>query len=248
MGMARQSRAPVILLTRPLPQSQRFAAQLHARWPDMTVVISPLMVPEYFSPDLPRRDFGAVILTSETGAEAARRISAAGVSLPRRAFCVGDRTALVAKSAGFQVQSAGGDADGLVALILSQHLPGPLLFLRGRDAAGNVEERLNISGTETLSAVVYAQSRQFLSEQAHQVLQGDAPVILPLFSSRTTLIFSAERPLNARSAPLWVAAMSLAVAEAAADLLPARMLTATRPDAPAMLDAIADLIAEGIAS
>ena len=189
-----------------------------------------------------------MILTSETGVKAARRISAAGCRLPERAYCVGDRTALAAKAAGFQVHSAGGDAEALVALILSQSPGGSLLFLRGQDVAGDIEKRLNAAGTETLSAIVYAQSPQKLSVQATQLLQGDAAVILPLFSPRTTRIFCAERPKNAPSAPLWVAAMSLAVAEAAADLRPARRQTAARPDAAAMLDAIADLIADGIGS
>ena len=148
------------------------------------------MVPEYLSPDLPQRDFAAVVLTSETGAEAARRISAAGCRLPKRAYCVGDRTALVAKAAGFQVQSAGADADALVALILSERSAGPLLFLRGQEVAGNIENSLNTAGTETLSSIVYAQFRQPLSGQAMHLLRGDTPVIVPLFSPRTTRIFN----------------------------------------------------------
>ncbi|MDZ4312232.1 MAG: uroporphyrinogen-III synthase, partial [Cypionkella sp.] len=66
--MARQSH-PTILLTRPDAQSQRFARQIGG------AVISPLMRPEFLTPPLPAGDFAAVVLTSETGAAAAGRIS-----------------------------------------------------------------------------------------------------------------------------------------------------------------------------
>lgn len=246
--MARQSRAPTILLTRPLPQSQRFAAQLRARWPDLSLMIAPLMAPEFLMPDLPQKDFAALILTSETGAEAARRISAAGVALPNRAFCVGDRTALAAEAAGFQAQSAQGDAEALIAHIRANPPRGPLLFLHGAQTTGDIAERVNSANTETVSAVAYAQSPQPLTEAATHLLRQPDPVILPLFSPRSARIFGTACPEGAARAPLWVAALSPAVAQMAADLAPDRMRTATRPDAAAMLDALAGLIADGISS
>jgi uroporphyrinogen-III synthase len=246
--MARQSRTPAILLTRPLLQSQRFAEQLRARWPEVEVVISPLMAPEYLQPDLPSRSFAALVLTSETGAEAARRISAAGVLLPALAYCVGDRTALAAQAAGFQTQSAQGDADALVAHIQAASPSGPLLLLRGADTTGNISERLHLAGFETVSAISYTQSPQPLSEAAVCLLRRAGPVVIPLFSPRSARIFSAQRLQSPTIALLWVAALSPAVAAAAADLVPALMRTAKRPDAAAMLDAIAALIADGMGS
>ena len=240
--MARQSRAPTILLTRPLLQSQRFAAQLRARWPDLAVVISPLMAPEFLPVDLPRRAFAALILTSETGAEAARRISAAGQGLPAIVFCVGDRTAQAAKAAGFVAQSAGGDADALVALIARQAPDGPLLFLRGQDSAGDVESRLVSAGTETVSAIVYTQTEHALTRDANRLLRASAPVILPLFSPRSARLFLSQRPDGPVKAPLWLAALSPAVAQVAAGLAPDRMGIAATPDAAAMLQAISALL------
>jgi uroporphyrinogen-III synthase len=206
------------------------------------------MATEYLQPDLPNRNFAAIVLTSETGAEAARRISAAGVGLPKLAYCVGDRTALAAKTAGFQAQSAQGDADTLVARILSNPPPGPVLFLRGTDTTGNIADRLNAANIETVSAVVYTQSGRPLSEEAKQLLRQTEPVIVPLFSPRSARIFSTERSQGRTVAPLWVAALSPVVAAVAIDLAPALMRTAQRPDAAAMLDAIAALIADGMGS
>lgn len=246
--MATQSRPPTILLTRPLPQSQRFAAQLRARWPDVEVVISPLMAPQYLQPDLPPDDFAALVLTSETGAEAARRISAAGARLPMQAICVGDRTALAAKAAGFQTRSAQGDADALIAHILTACPTGPLLVLHGADTAGNIANRLILAGIETVSRVTYVQTQQPLSATATDVLLRPSPVIVPLFSPRSARIFHAERPKGSAIAPLWVAALSRAVAEAAVELHPSRLSTAVQPDADAMLNVVAALVDDGMGS
>lgn len=243
--MARQS---TILLTRPLLQSQRFAEQLRARWPEAGVLISPLMAPDYLSPQVPTQDFTALILTSETGAEAARRISAAGHSLPCQAYCVGERTAAAAQAAGFQPRLVGGDADALVALILEDHPRGPLLFLRGQDSAGGIENRLISAGTETVSAIVYAQVPQPLTTQAQELLQRDAPVILPVFSPRSARLLIAQCAGTPPQATLWVAALSPAVAQAVSGLAPRLVQIAARPDAEAMLNAIAALPIGGIGS
>ena len=122
--MARQSQ-PTILLTRPLAQSQRFAAMVGG------AVIAPLMVPEFLSPPLPTRDFAAVVLTSETGVEAARRISAAGAPLPKRAFCVGDRTAKAAQAA----LAGSGLVVALIAMLAGIGQPAAQVALRSFAAA-----------------------------------------------------------------------------------------------------------------
>ena len=96
--MTRQSRAPTILLTRPLAQSQRFAAVL-ADVISVPVMISPLMATEFLLPALPHHTYSAVLLTSETGAIAAGRMRE---HLPKRAWCVGDRTAQVATEAAIR--------------------------------------------------------------------------------------------------------------------------------------------------
>lgn len=238
--MVRQSH-PTILLTRPLAQSQRFADQLGG------AVISPLMLPEFLHTTLPAGDFVAVILTSETGAEAARRISATGAALPALAYCVGRRTAQVAQSVGFQTLSADGDANALLALIKVRHSTGKLLLLRPEDAAGDLANSLIFAGIETVSVIAYRQKPQSLNAEATALLQGDAPVILPVFSPRSARLLAGEIRRVHGTAPLWLAALSPAVAQAFD--LPTRLIQiAARPEASAMLDVVLAMQRRGIGS
>ena len=244
--MAIQSRAKTLVLTRPEPQASRFARLLGKTYGDsLRVLISPLMQPRYLQPELPDRPYTALILTSETGAEAARRISAAGQGLPRLAYCVGDRTASVAADCGFLPVSAQGDADALVALIAAQRGAGPLLFLHGAETRGAVTARLNSAGIETDSAVVYDQIACPLTEEARASLTLPDPVLLPLFSPRTARLFADQMQGIAPRAPLWVAALSPAVASEAGSLAPERLEIARTPDAPSMLQALAALMVAG---
>lgn len=231
------------LLTRPAPASARFAASLRESFGQAAqIVTSPLMEPEFLRPDLPPGPFDALILTSETGAEAARRLSADINDFPRRAFCVGDRTALAATQAGFLAQSAMGDAKALVRLIQSTEPTGRFLHLRGRDSVGDIVQQLDLAGIMASEAVVYDQKPRPLTPEAAALLAGAAPVILPLFSPRSADLMAQTGPVRA---PLWIAALSPAVAEHARPLQPDRMAIADRPDAPALLRAIEYLCAAG---
>ena len=237
MAMARQSRAPTILLTRPLPQSQRFAAAL-AGMGGVAVVISPLMAPHLLRPALPLRDYAAVILTSETGAQAAAGLG----PLPERAYCVGDRTAQVARDLGFEAISAQGDARALRALILAQGEVGPLLHLRGQDTRGDLAENLTAGGIGTDSVVVYDQSPQPLTPEAVAVIAAGGPLIVPVFSPRSARLL-VQALADKAHGPLWLAALSPAVAEELRPLRPDGLETAERSDAEAMVLAVQRLIA-----
>jgi uroporphyrinogen-III synthase len=233
--MTPQSRAIPVILTRPAAQGDRFASALRERFGEAVQVIqSPLIAPVFLPATLPPENFRAVILTSETGAEAAARLP----DLPRLAWCVGDRTAATARSLGFDARSAAGDADALVAAILAAGLAGPLIHLRGRDSRGDVAARLTRAGVATAEVEVYAQAPQPPSAEAKALLRGAAPVVVPLFSPRTATIFAGTRP----TAPLFIAALSPAVAAAVAELPTRRIVTASRPDAAAMVEALVPLI------
>jgi uroporphyrinogen-III synthase len=231
--MPAQPRPPV-LLTRPAAQSARFADQMRDRFGALRVVISPLLAPAFLRPALPD-GAAAVIFTSETGVAAAR---AGGWILPDMAYCVGDRTAQAAQAAGFTARSAGGDAGALVALLTQQRPPSRLLHLRGADARGDVAATLTTAGVPTDEAVVYDQQPQPATPEAQALLLGDAPVIVPLFSPRSARLFIAAGNWQA---PLWVAALSPAVAD---DIVghAARLVVARHPDAVHLLDSIDSLI------
>lgn len=235
--MARQSQ-PTILLTRPLAQSQRFADQIGG------ALISPLMRPEFLSPPLPSGDFTAIVLTSETGVEAAGRISAAGTALPKQAFCVGNRTAAAARAVGFEASSAVGAAHDLLAYIIAAAPVGRLLLLKGQDSVGDLEQRLISAGIETVSQVTYRQIAQYLTDEAIAVLQETHPVILPIFSPRSAKLLADELRRIAAKAPIWLAALSPTVAEAF-DFPTVFAEIAARPDSAAMQQAVQALRGRG---
>lgn len=240
--MVPQLHALPVLLTRPAAQAARFAEELAARFGNrLRPVISPLMAPRYLAPDWPDAAYSTLILTSETGAEAAARLRAQGRVLPDRAVCVGDRTAHAAQEAGFSASSAQGDAEALLTHILSSGDPGPFLHLRGRDARGDIAPRLAAQGRPAHAAIVYDQEALPLTDDAVQVLGGRDPVVVPLFSPRSVALLAERGPFNA---PLLVAAISPAAAARAAALRPLRLVTAGRPDGAAMLDAVESLISD----
>jgi uroporphyrinogen-III synthase len=236
--MAKQSDGnPVpVLLTRPLAQAQAFAAALTDRFgPGVRPLIAPLMAPELLTPPLPDGPFKGVIFTSATGVLAA----AAWPDLPRRAWCVGDRTAAEARQAGFAARSAGGDAAALVAAIRADPPEGRLLHLRGEDARGDIAATLTADGIATDEVIVYRQVPQPLTAAAQALLQGDGPVILPLFSPRSATLFG--RAAGAVRARLHVVAISRAVP--ATEIRHASLTLAGQPDGPGMLDAIGQALA-----
>lgn len=219
--------APVLLLTRPEAAARRFALQLGL---SVETLLAPLFRIDQLDVAAIPADLHAIILTSENGAIAAARIR----NLPHRAYCVGDHTAEVAREEGFDPISAKGDAEALIALILSQTNPGSLLHIRGEHARGNIVERLNAAGIAALELVTYRQQDLPLSAPAMAVLQGQRPVILPLFSPRTVTMLAQLGPF---AAPLHAICISAAVAEQANALSPLTMTITANPDAGAMANA-----------
>jgi uroporphyrinogen-III synthase len=227
---------PILLLTRPAAASARTRAAVELARPGVVVVESPVMeiarVP-FAVGEIP----GGVILTSENGAEVA-----AGLGLPEGtvAWCVGDRTAEVARAAGLRDISADGDAEALLRLILSAPEAGPLLHLRGEHARGDIVPRLRAAGRAARDAVVYRQVELPLTAGARAALGGSAPVVVPLYSPRSAAILARQGPF---AAPLRVVAMSGAVARAATALGPESIVQIDNPDGRAMLSAILGLLA-----
>lgn len=230
--MARQSRhAPPlpVLITRPEPQASRFAAELSARLGDsVRAVVSPLMAPVFLSPSLP--DAAALVLTSESAVQALPGLRG---PLPKRAFCVGGRTAEAARSAGLEAISAEGDAKALAALILSGPIDGPLLWLRGDDTAGDLAGTLDRVGVRLEQALVYRQDPRPLSPEAQALLREQGPVIVPLFSPRTARLFTGAATEG--TAALHLCSLSAAVDQAASALAARSRTIANRPTGDALL-------------
>jgi uroporphyrinogen-III synthase len=200
------------------------------------------MEAEHLSPPIPDNDFSAVIFTSETGVAAAVAAFGGSARLPVDAWCVGDHTAKVARDAGFRAVSAGGDADALFAAIIARQPKGMLLHLHGQEVRGDLAQRLKNAGIETISSVVYRQTVRPLTPVAEAVLKDKRRVIVPLFSPRTAVLLCAEYRRIGGTAPMLPIALSPAVA-AAFDIEAFPCRIAARPDAGAMIDEIALLIA-----
>jgi len=235
--MVIQSRPVHLLLTRPRLQGQRFVRQLRAGLDhNFRVIFAPLLSPVFLHPALPLETFTAVIFTSETAVAA----SCAMCSLPKAAFCVGDQTARAARRAGFTTRSAAGDAEALVRLIIDTAPSGPLLHLHGADTRGDIASRLNSAGIETHAMTVYRQEPGILSPAARRLLNMDAPAIVPLFSPRTARIFSSQLEPT-MPAPLYVVAISAAVAQVVQGQSIRDVRIAVEPTAEAMIAGIGQI-------
>lgn len=221
----------IVLLTRPEAQSQRFALQLkRTHGPSLNVVIAPLLEPDYLDVEVDFSRYDAVVLTSQSGAIAFRHLNG---PVGMRAYCVGNRTAEVARNAGTRPLSADGDLKALNALLNKEARGEKLLHLSGAAVAGAVE------GADRI--VAYQQREVAFTDRVTALLSQPQEVLVPLFSPRTAQLF--ERNLIAGSqARLHAVCLSAAVA----DILTQERYVSTRickaPDAVSMLDELSSLV------
>lgn len=226
---------PHFLLTRPLLQSRRFAAQLTARFGDVPITIAPLMQPLELSFVQPKGPFDAVIFTSETGVAFARGVT----DLPPLAYCVGDHTAKAARAAGFDAISAKGDWRDLLSAIGTQH--NRLLYLHAQEASPDLPKSLIFAGIDTVSVPIYCQEPLALTPQACLILAQNAPVIAPIFSARSARLLGAHLGQTPCRAPILVAALSAQVAQAIG--FPVHKIAiATAPNGQSLIGAISQLL------
>lgn len=234
-----QDPRPILLLTRPDAGSVRFARAFQARFgQDWPVVMSPLAQTEWRSPTIPEGTWQEIIFTSENGVAGFVRL---GARHGRHAWCVGPRTACAARRAGFAVTEGPGTAAGLAAMIAAAGVPGPVLWPRGAHVAMDIPGLLAPAGIHVAPVIVYDHAPARLTVEAEMLLKGTVAILLPLFSPRSAT--SAGHALSGRTAPLWIAAISAATAEAGALLGADRQVIAEKPDSTAMLGALAALLA-----
>jgi uroporphyrinogen-III synthase len=239
-----RARDAVLLLTRPEPAARRFAAEAEqAVGPFAQVVIAPLqrIVPLGPLPALPPG--AALAFTSENGVAMAVAAGLGGQAAggPRRAYCVGARTAAAARAAGFEARAAEGCADALLAAILADPPPGPIVHLAGRHQRGDLAERLRAAGLPATRIAAYDQQAAEVSDEARAALAGARPVVAPLFSPRSAALL-AERMPAAPRAPLLLVFLSPAVAEAWTGPPPLAARVAARPGSADLCHALRGLL------
>lgn len=232
------SSRPTLLLTRPDMAARRFAAEFRARFgADWPVIVAPLMRTRWLQPELPDRRAADIAFTSETAVAGYARLTPDRTA---RAWCVGPRTADAARAAGFAVITGPGDATGLARCIAAERAGAVVLWPQGSETAHDLRDLLDPAGVETIPLTVYDQRPEPLTDEAKTALAGDRALLLPLFSPRSARLVALAAPI--RRAPLFVAAMSRAVAEAAAALAPERLEMAPHPDTPGILTALERLL------
>lgn len=227
-----------MLLTRPLAQAERFAEDCLAQFPEIPILISPILRIEARPIARSFDGVASLILTSENAVRALARMGAKLAGLP--ALCVGDRTAAAARSIGLNAVSVGGTSDDLVEAILGRPAAGALLHLRGAESRGEIAARLSAEGRQIDEAIVYDQRPLKLSLEAKRLLSGDLPVVLPLFSPRSAALLGNDTEHS--RAPLHLVALSLAVAERWSGPTPERIVVAKKPNSTGMLHGIAQVI------
>ena len=233
--------AVTILITRPEDAAIAFADQVRARLGcGVSIVIAPILQITYLS-SLPEMDDVRVVIF--TPMHAVRAFAALTEDRGFTCYTVGTATAEAARAEGFDPIAGDGTGTSLSQRIIRDRPPGPCLYVHGEHVAFDMRSALNSAGIETKEAVLYRQKAVPLTEAALNVLRGESPVIVPLFSPRSARLFFGE---DGCMAPLFVAAMSDNVAQEIPASRVIRLELATEPTAQAMLDAVERLYGAAI--
>ena len=212
---------PTLIITRPAPDGAKFAA----RFTGVNVILAPL---QRIDPVDANCSAQGVIFTSTNGVAQAKRLGLTSGN----AWCVGNRTAQAATRAGFDAASAQGNAEDLLALILSDPPQFPIAHIRGRDARGDIAPRLRAKGIDCADCIAYQQTPIPLTAKAVAAIEGAERLIIPLFSPRAAALLLGQVKLPEH-------ADLIAISPAVAAVLGNRAIVADRPDGDAMYDATA---------
>ncbi len=216
---------PVLLMTRPEPDSRAFAGTLRGCF---DLVISPLFDVQVAESLPPIAADCGVIFTSINGV---RAWQALGGQVHHPCFAVGEATGRAARAIGFDPICAQGTAADMIPMIIRAAPTVPLVHARGRHARGGVADALVAAGIDTQAVVLYDQKAMSLNKDAISVLCGNRAVIAPLFSPRTAALFQAQAVITT---PVAVVAMSDAVAESLEQIAVQRVDIAAHPSADSM--------------
>lgn len=232
--MTLPTRPPVLLLTRPRPQSEHFARLAASALPPHEAVIAPLtdIVPLPVASDAFAGARGLVLTSANAVAMVAHLA-------PMPAWCVGAATAQAARSAGFDVRISGGDAAHLIADLASARPAGPLVHAHGVHLAADLSARLD--GLVDLRGVAVYEARTCDWPAG---LVGDLTgrqVIAPLFSPRAAELL-AGRIAGLRD----VTAVAISLACAARLPQDMRVLVSATPDTGGILSILVDVLSQGI--
>jgi uroporphyrinogen-III synthase len=212
---------PLLLLTRPEAQSRAFAARLGDTPHEALIAPVSRIVPMAWDRRL-AEGLRGVILTS------ANAVPAVADLAPLPAWCVGGATARAARASGFDARAAGGDAEALIATLLAERPPGPLLHAHGQDIARDLGAVLAGQGIELRAAAVYEARIVPWPEDLTARLRG-RQIVAPAFSPRAAAELSERLAGLARG--VTIVAISPAAAARLGPALARGALVAPHPEA-----------------
>ncbi len=235
--MSSQAR-PRILVTRSEPGASETAARLDAA--GYEAVVEPLFAIVPIDAEIP--DFDALAFTSANGV---RRFAALSHRRDATVFCVGGRTAMAAREAGFaNVTSADGDVAALGDLILAILPTGARLLHAGNeDARGDLAGRLSSSGiSASFIALFRAEPVAAPGSALARHLAGQRTFAAALIHSpRGGEVLAGMMRAATSPAPLAVVAISAAAA-APLESLASPIAIAGAPDEQSLISVLAGLV------
>ncbi len=225
-----------LLLTRPRPQGEAFAAEIGTLLPGrFRPVLAPVLEISPLPGPIPLDGVTGLLFTSANG------VAQFAARTPRRdlpAYCVGEITAEAARQAGMQASSADGDVHDLAALVRARLQPGAgsLLHIRGRHAAGSLTSMLAADGFATRAAEIYDQRPCLIAGEGRALLDAGTADVVAHFSPRSARIFADQAaregwPLSRTTSVALSAAADAALTQAGFG----RRLVATAPTRDAIV-------------
>lgn len=233
-----------LLVTRPEPDAQETAAELEAI--GHSVLVEPMtrivLLPP---PEIALRP-AAIIFTSRNAVRAAVAWPLVSGWRETTVLAVGEKTARAVRDAGFtDVRTGGGDVTRLAGAIAQALDPadGTILYIAGRDRAGDLAGRLGARGFDVTTVEAYAAvAIAEFSAGARQALATGAVDGALFFSRRAASIFGdllQKAGLLDALQRVTVYAISDSAAEPLQPFNPAGMRIASNPDAESLIASIA---------
>jgi uroporphyrinogen-III synthase len=232
-----------ILLTRPDQQGERTAEILRTRGHQVTH--APLLHIEFVSnTDLGHGPYAAVAITSANAIDAIAKHPQKEMILALPAFVVGERTAEVARRAGFaHVFSADSDVERLAEVMAAAiPLKERVLYLAGADRAGDLAGRLESAGHPVHTVEVYrAVAAESLPTDVIHLLRSDSIHAVLHYSRRSAqtlvrLAATGSYLVNVLKCKHFC--LSAQAAEPLAEAGALQVHVATNPDEKALLDLV----------
>lgn len=222
----------LLILTRPIDASEKLVAALQKAGVTNPILIASGFEFEPIYAQIP--PFDEAIFTSQAA------VDFAPFGNGRFAWCVGDRTCDAATAKGYLAQTAEGDVEDLLKLILKGKPKGKLLHIRGEVSRGHIKDRLKAAAFPCSETIVYRKRGLSAPADLQSRIDGSEQVFVFLFSAETVTFLEQWNINWGRSTLI---SISSNVAQAASCLGAMETLVAERPNQAKMIAAVQRLIA-----